>query len=263
MTKVAGRSFSFTRAIVRKPGATVASGLRAGDAIDPDFSAFLLEHQGYVAALEASGVEVTVLPALEAFPDSVFVEDVAVCAAGIAVVLRPRAPTRRGETQAIRTALDAAFDTVLDLPGDGFIDGGDVLLADDEALIGLSDRTDRAGFEALSAILSDLGYRTRPVRTPPGILHFKTDCGLLDSTTVFATPRLAATGCFGDYRVIETPDGEEAAANLLRVNQVVLISAGFPRTEALLKGEGFCVRKTATTQAARIDGGLSCMSLRF
>ena len=72
-----------------------------------------------------------------------------------------------------------------------------------------------------------------------------------------------ATGCFSDHRVIEAPPGEEAAANLIRVHHVVLPRTGFPRTEALLRDSAFAVAPLTTDEAALIDGGLSCMSLRF
>jgi dimethylargininase len=229
----------------------------------PDPAKFLQQHQAYAAALRAAGVEVTVLPALEQFPDSVFVEDAALCAPGTAITLRAGAATRRGEAAAIRPHLGSLFDTVIDLPGEGSVDGGDVLLTDEEAFVGLSKRTDEKGCQALSSLLRELGYRSRIVQSPPEVLHFKSDCGLLDSDTIFATRRLAATGCFSDYRVIEAPPGEEAAANLVRVNDVVLLRTGFPRTEALLRDSGFSVTTLATEEAALIDGGLSCMSLRF
>lgn len=257
-----GRSFSFTRAITRAPGASVVSGLRAGDGASPSLALFEREHQAYIAALRDAGVDVMVLPSLDAFPDSVFVEDAALCAGGTAILLRPGAPSRRGEADALRPALTKTFEHVIDLPGQGSIDGGDVLLGDEEAFIGRSARTDSAGQDALSIVLSDLGYRIRAVDTPTDILHFKTDCGLLDSGTIFATRRLADTGCFDGYRVITAPAGEEAAANLIRVNDHVLISAGFPQTEALLRQEGYTVTSLAISQAALIDGGLSCMSLR-
>ncbi len=231
--------------------------------MDPKPDIFLQEHGIYVQSLEAAGVDVTVLPALEDFPDSVFVEDAALCAGGVAIILRPGAPSRRGEADAIQRTLCTAFERVINLPGHGFVDGGDVLLAQDEAFIGLSARTNQEGLEALSTQLIELGYRPKKVETPSDILHFKTDCGLLDAETVFATRRLAKTGCFDGYRLILAPDGEEASANLIRVNDIVLISAGFPETEALLQDAGYNVVTIPTSQAALVDGGLSCMSLRF
>ena len=256
-------SYMFTHAVCRKPGRSVVHGLRASDAGDPDFDAFAREHAAYVEAVADAGVEVTLLEPIEAWPDSVFVEDPALCVAGVAIILRPGAPSRFGEREAARSALRKLFDTVIDLREGGFVDGGDILVTGREVLVGLSTRTDSKGVEALSLIMNELELPMRVIRTPPDVLHFKSDCGLLDDETVFCTRALAASGCFSGYRVIECPAGEEAAANLVRVNGVVLASAGHPRTVGLLASEGYDVRTIPTAQAARLDGGLSCMSLRF
>lgn len=242
---------------------SVAGGLRAGDGADPDAFVFAEQHAAYVSALESAGGLVTVLPALEDFPDSVFIEDPAICSGSTAIVLRPGARSRFGEAAALLPALVEFFEDVIDLPGEGSVDGGDVLLSDNEAFIGLSARTDQEGFNALAGVLGDLGYLARKVETPSSILHFKTDCGLLDSETIFASTALASTNCFSGYRVIEAPEGEEAAANLVRVNDVVLLSTGYPKSEELLNSHGYRVQTLDTSEAAKVDGGLSCMSLRF
>ncbi|MGI9491018.1 MAG: dimethylarginine dimethylaminohydrolase family protein [Geminicoccaceae bacterium] len=257
------RSYKFRHAIVREPGNSVVSGLRASRSDDPDPELFKNEHRIYVQSLEANGLDVTLLPPLEDFPDAVFVEDAAICTGKTAVLLRPGAPSRRDEVVAIKPALVDVFEQLIDLPGDGLVDGGDVLLTENDAFIGLSERTNQTGFEALSSVLSTLGYRSRKVETPSDILHFKTDCGLLDAETIFATRRLARTRCFDGYQVMLAPDGEEAAANLIRVNDVVLISAGYPMTKSVLTKAGYEVQAIPTSQAALIDGGPSCMSLRF
>jgi dimethylargininase len=216
----------------------------------------------YVAALERAGVSVTTLPPLEDFPDSVFVEDVALCVHGLAIVLRPGDPSRFGEAATIRPGLRAAGLRVVELP-EGSIDGGDILVTDDEVFVGLSKRTNTAGLAGLAAALEELGMKVRKVETPADILHFKSDCGLLDSSTIFATARLAETGCFAGYDVVEAPQGEEAAANLVRVNDTVCVADGYPATVDLLGARGYNVETVAVGQAALIDGGLSCLSLRF
>ena len=101
------------------------------------------------------------------------------------------------------------------------------------------------------------------MQTPPDVLHFKTDCGLVDAQTILSTRRLAATGCFADYKVILTAEGEEAAANAVRFNDVVLMPAGFPRTRDLLDEAGLSVVELPNTEAAKVDGGMSCLSLRY
>lgn len=256
-------SFRFSHAVTRQPGISVAQGIRDGAGPDPDADAFLREHDAYVQALRAAGAEVTVLEPLEDFPDSVFVEDPALCVAGAAIILRPGAESRFGERIPMRDALEKIFNRVIELPEGGFVDGGDILVTGREVLIGLSARTDEAGVAQLDQILTELGAPLRIVRTPPEILHFKTGCGLLDAETIFATAPLVRSGCFAGYRVVECPEGEEPAANLIRVNDTVFLAKGFPRTAALLRDKGYSVRELSVAEAAKLDGGLSCMSLRF
>lgn len=254
--------YRFNAAIVRRPGRSVINGLRANDRGDPSFPAVAAEHDAYVAALERAGVSVTVLPALEAFPDSIFVEDPALVFTEGAILLRPGAETRAGEIDHIAPTLAERFDAVLRL-GSGFADGGDILATPDHVLIGLSARTDRVGAEALQAALAKLGRKSEVVTTPVGVLHFKTDCSLLDGERVLSTRRLAASGVFKNLNIVTVPEGEEAAANALRVNDVVLVGADYPRTIDKLRREDFNVVPLRTAEIAKIDAGLSCMSLRW
>lgn len=254
--------FRFTHAIVRIPANSITNGLRARIGPDPRPEAFRAQHVGYCEALRNAGVDVEVLPALEAFPDSVFVEDAGLCLPDLGILVRPGAPSRLGETAAIADVIRATFPTVLELQA-GTLDGGDVLVTDREILVGLSERTNQAGIDSLGELLAPLNYSVRGVATPAGVLHFKTDCSLLDDNTIFATSALASRGCFAGYTVILAPEGEEEAVNLIRVNDVVIARTGFPKTEALLADAGYRVVTTDTSEAALVDGGLSCMSLRF
>lgn len=256
-------SFRFRRAITRAPGDSAVNGLRAEDRGAPDIARFRRQHAAYVAALRDAGAEVIELPALEDFPDSVFIEDAALCLAEGAVLLRPGAPSRLGEAAALEPDLRAAIGEVVSLPGAGHADGGDILRSEREVMVGLSARTDREGVAALGEVLEGWGWRLRLVETPPGVLHFKTDCALLDAETVLSTPRLAASGCFEGYRVIETAPDEEAAANAVRFNDVVLLAAGFPGTAERLDAAGYRLTILDLSEAAKLDGGLSCLSLRL
>lgn len=257
------RSYRFTHAICRSPAQSVTDGLRAVDHGAPDAAQFNRDHEDYVAALRDAGVDVTVLPALEAFPDSVFVEDPALILDGTAILLAPSAPSRAGEAAAIAQDLARLTRGVIPLQTSGGVDGGDILAFANEIWVGLSDRTDRQGCADLAPIARDLGYGLRVVETPADILHFKTECGLLDDDTVLATPRLAATGVFDGLRVIETAPGEDPASNAIRVNDTVFLARGFPATADRLTDAGYNVVALPNEQAALVDGGLSCMSLRY
>jgi dimethylargininase len=254
--------FRFNRAIVREPAPSVVGGLRASERSDPSYDRIRAEHDAYIGALSAAGVAVTVLPSLEDFPDSVFVEDPALVFTEGAILLRPGAPSRVAEADALAPALRGLFDAVTDLPS-GFADGGDVLVTPSQVIIGLSARTNRNGAEALAGCLSRLGRNAVIVTTPPGVLHLKTACSLLDDETVLCTATLAATEIFEGFRQAVTPEGEEAAANALRINDSVMVGAGFPRTIELLRSLGYAVIPLENSEIGKIDAGLSCLSLRW
>ncbi len=257
------KSFRFSHAITRRPAPNVVSGLRAVDIGAPDLGLMLQHHADYVLALRSTGAEVIELPPLEDYPDALFVEDTALCLPEGAIVMRPGAPSRLGEAGEMAPVLRGLYTTVVEIPAPGFIEGGDILVTEREILVGRSARTDAAGVAALRGIVEPWGYRLREVETPPGVLHFKTDCSLLDGETILATPRLDASGCFDGYRVIHTAEGEEAAANTVRFNDLVLMPAGFPRTAERLDSAGYEVREIGNSECAKLDGGMSCLSLRF
>lgn len=256
------RVFDFDHAIVRSPARSVTGGLRAGSGADPDYEGVRAEHTAYVRALLAAGVQVEILPPLEAFPDSVFVEDPALVFPEAAILLRPGASSRAGEAEELRPVLERRFSRVLEL-GEGYADGGDILVTPDEVLIGLSSRTDRAGAEALARLLDGLGRGSRIVQPPQGVLHLKTACSLVDETAAVATPLLAASGVLEGLDLIVTPQGEEAAANALRINDVALLGAAFAETRRRVEAMGVQVVPLEVEEIGRIDAGLSCMSLRW
>lgn len=257
-------SFRFTHAVTRQPAASITAGLRAVDTGTPDLAVMQAHHAAYVAALRATGATVIELPPLSDFPDSVFVEDTALCLPQGAVIMRPGAPSRLGETAEMAPTLEDLYTTVRRIERhESFIEGGDILVTGREVLVGRSARTNAAGIAELAAIVADWGHSLREVFTPPGVLHFKTDCSLMDADTVLSTDRLAASGCFAGYRVIAVAEGEEASANAIRFNDAVLFPAGFPRTRDRLVDAGYAVTEIGNSECAKLDGGMSCLSLRF
>ena len=258
------RSYRFTHAITRQPAASITHGLRAVDTGAPDLAQMQAHHAAYIATLRETGATVIELDALDAFPDSVFVEDTALCLPAGAVIMRPGAPSRLGEAAEMAPHLAALYGDIRRITGAGsFIEGGDILMTETEILVGRSARTNAAGIAELTALTADWGEGVREVHTPPGVLHFKTDCSLLDPETILSTPRLSASGCFKGYRLIDVAEGEEAAANTIRFNDLVLMPAGFPRTRDAILAAGFTVREIGNSECAKLDGGMSCLSLRF
>jgi dimethylargininase len=256
------RVFEFNSAIVREPGRSVVDGLRANAGPAPDPDGIVNEHLAYVNALRAAGVVVTVLPALEQFPDSMFVEDPALVFTRAAVLLRPGAASRQGEARELMAMLVARFPEVLELE-DGHADGGDILVTPRRVYIGLSARTDAVGAAGLQALLRSIGLDSRVVSVPRGTLHLKSDCALVDDDTILASRPLADSGLFDGYRVLIAPDDERGACNVVRVNEAVLMRSGCPRTYEALDKLGLDVVPLCVDEIAKIDAGLSCMSLRW
>lgn len=259
---MSSHAISFTTAITRIPALSATEGLRATDMGNPDIMKMLAQHRDYLLALKSAGMVVVELPPLEAFPDAQFVEDTALCLPGLAIMMRPGAESRRGEVAPMRKALSLIFDQIVDIE-DGFIEAGDILVTEREVLVGRSARTDSQGIASLKAILDQHGYSLRVVETPPDVLHFKTDCGIVDDNAVVSTHRLAASGCFEGYDIHLIPEGEEPAANMIRVNDHVIMPEGFPQTQAMLENARYQVITVGNSECAKIDGGMSCLSLRI
>jgi dimethylargininase len=251
----------FDQAIVRRPSRSVVDGLSAVAGPKPSYDRIAREHAAYIAALNEAGLEVEILGPLEPFPDSIFVEDTALVFSAAAIALRPGAPTRSGEVAEMLPTLKQRFDQVLELT-EGHVDGGDVLTTPSKVYIGQSARTDAQGAQALIKLLAKLGIKGIAVKTPPGVLHLKSDCALIDEETILMTARLAASNPFLDLRALIVPEGEDPAANALRLNDRILVSEFYPRTHDLLARHAKVVA-LPTTEIAKIDAGLSCMSLRW
>lgn len=254
--------FDFNRALVRQPCAEVVNGLRMTDRADPSFRGIADLHDKYINALESAGLSVTTLPPLPAFPDSVFIEDPALVFEDAAILLKPGAATRKAEAEELIATLQKEFSRLLVLR-DGSVEGGDVLVTSDRILIGLSQRTSEQGAKALIDALAAIGRTGVIVRPPAGVLHLKTASGMLDEETVFATAALATSGIFDGFRVITVPEGEERAANVLRLNEAVLMPADCPASQDILARANLTVIPLDVSEIEKIDGGLTCLSLRW
>jgi dimethylargininase len=256
---------SFTRAIVRPPCANFADGLTTAGLGAPDLALARAQHEAYVRALEACGLAVTRLPADDRFPDSTFVEDTAVLARGLAVLCRPGAPSRAGEVAAIRAAVEAEFADVAAIEAPGTVDGGDVCEAGDHVFVGVSERTNEEGARQLAAFLATRGLTSSlvDVRGIPGLLHLKSGIAWLGERTLALSARFAEREEFAGWDLLRVPEGEDYAANAVLVNGRVLVAAGFPRLEAALRARGLAPLPLGMSEFRKLDGGLSCLSLRF
>jgi dimethylargininase len=255
----------FTRAIVRIPGQSYADGLTTAGEGRPDFHVACAQHARYCQALRDCGLELAVLPADQAQPDGTFVEDTAVIAGGVAIITRPGAPSRRGEVAAVAAALGALLPVLGTVNAPGTLDGGDVCQADQHFFIGLSARTNEAGAAQLVALLARHGYGASivDIRAHRTLLHLKSGLSYLGERRFVASPGTPRVAAMTGYEFIETAAGESYAANCVRVNGAVLVAEGYPQLAARLDALGYAVRRLEMSEFRKMDGGLSCLSLRF
>jgi len=266
----AGKDFPtmrFTRALVCPPGETFSDGLTTAGLGVPDVALARAQHEGYVRALEAGGLAVTRLAPDERFPDGTFVEDTALVTARGALLTLPGAESRRGEVAAVAAALAKFFPAteMETIREPGTLDAGDVCEADGHFFIGVSERTNEEGARHLAAWLARRGFTsaTVDIRVLSGLLHLKSGLAHLGGRQLLAVEALARHSALRGWDVLRAPPGEDYAANCVRVNDTVLAPAGFPQTAALLRAVGLHVTELNVSEFRKMDGGLSCLSLRW
>lgn len=252
----------FKKAIVRTPGKSIVNGLSSAKLGKPDYQNALRQHAGYVEALEACGLEVTVLPAEENFPDSTFVEDVALLTARCAVITNPGAQSRKGETRLILKTIRAFFPLVEMIEAPGTVEAGDIMMVGDHYYIGLSGRTNYEGAEQMIAILESHGYTGSMVELND-VLHLKTGLAYLENDNLLACGEFLRTPEFQKYKLLKVHQKEAYAANSVWINGTVLTPKGFPKTKASIEAAGYNTREVDVSEFQKLDGGLSCLSLRF
>jgi dimethylargininase len=252
-------------ALLRPPPPSFERGLTTVDEGPPDFERALRQHQGYVTALESCGLSVSVLSADEDYPDSCFVEDTAVLTPRGAIATRPGAASRQGEVESVAAALRVWYPELARIMPPGTVDGGDVCEADGHYLIGLSRRTNDEGARQLAAWLADLGYPsdTIDIRGNRRLLHLKSGLAYLGAGRMVRTSDLRAEQALLPYDQMVVPDVERYAANCLAVNGKLLIAAGYPQFTEMLDRQGYPLIAIEMSEFRRMDGGLSCLSLRF
>ena len=256
----------FSDAIVRIPGLTFANGLTTSAAQGrPDIRKALEQHAAYCKALRACGLEVSVLAPDERYPDGTFVEDTAVVASRVAIATRPGAPTRAGEVSAVAAALRGFGRELEQIEAPGTVDGGDICQAEEHFLIGVSARTNEAGATQLAGILARHGYSTSfvDIRGHRTLLHLKSGMAYLGEGRFTVAADLPEIDALGAYERVAVDATEGYAANCVRVNDLVLVAAGFPRLADRLDKLGYGVRALEMSEFTKMDGGLSCLSIRF
>ena len=253
----------FTHALVRKPCKNIVEGITSAKLGEPDYQKALVQHASYVQTLMECGLEVMQLEASEEYPDSVFIEDIALLTPEFAVITRPGAPSRRGETEGIKEVLWEFYDEIVEIQPPGTLDAGDVMMAGNRFFIGLSGRTNEEGARQLEAILHKFGFATILVELE-NLLHLKTGVSYLEHDTMLVGPELKDADFLEDYRTIEVALEESYAANCIWVTGTIIIPKGYPTTLKKIEDAGYDrIVTTDTSEFRKLDGGLSCLSLRF
>jgi N-Dimethylarginine dimethylaminohydrolase len=239
----------------------ITSGLYPGR---PDYALALRQHDAYIEALKKCGIDVTVLPADEAYPDSCFVEDPAVLTEKCAIITNPGAASRNGEKASIEEAVKRFYpeDRIEHITAPGTLEGGDVMMCGDHFFVGRSERTNAEGIRQFSEILEKYGYTCSEVRHEK-VLHLKTGVNYLENNNMLVSGEFTEKAEFASYRKYIVPEEEAYAANCIWVNDTVLVPEGYPSVLAAVKAMGYEVLVVDTSEFRKLDGGLSCLSLRF
>lgn len=253
----------FSHIIARTPAKSLIHGLTSANLGKPDYQKALDQHNNYIRALQQCDVDITLLPADERFPDSVFVEDVALCTPHCAIITRPGAESRRNETEIIIDTIERFYPNKVEkITAPGTVEAGDIMMVEDHYYIGLSARTNQEGANQMIAILQKYGL-TGSVVTLKKVLHLKTGLAYLENNNLLAAGEFITKPEFQHLNIIEIPEHESYAANCIWVNDRVIMPAGYPITKAKIEALGYKVIEVDTSEYRKVDGGVSCMSLRF
>ena len=255
----------FNHTIVRRPCRALVDGITSAPELGkPDDELALKQHDAYIEALKQCGVDVLVLPADERYPDSCFVEDPAVVTRACAIVTNPGAASRNGEKLEIIDALRKFYpeDKIEYIKDPGTLEGGDVMMVGDHFYVGRSARTNEEGIRQFIAILEKYGLTGSEV-TLDKVLHLKTGVNYVEDNNMLVSGEFVEKPEFDQYNRIEIPEEEAYAANCIWMNGTVIVPEGFPAVLAAVTKAGYPVITVDTSEYRKLDGGLSCLSLRF
>ena len=255
----------FKHAIVRPPSTSFAQGLTSADMEKPDLDLALEQHSAYCAAFEQCGVTLTILRPDPQFPDSTFVEDTAVLTSRSAILTHPGVASRQGEVSSVGQSLTQFYPSLHTIQPPGTLEGGDICQAGDHFFIGISERTNEEGAQQLAGLLEQDSYSTSfvDIRGFEGLLHLKSGIAYLGDRRLVLTRGMEDLATFEGYEIVYVDTDENYAANCVRVNDYVLVAAGYPKFATELSNLGYQTHPLKVSEFQKMDGGLSCLSLRF
>lgn len=252
----------FKKAIVRTPGKSMINGLTTAELGLPNYEKALFQHAEYIKALGECGLEVIVLEKNEQYNDSTFVEDVALLTKNLAIVTNPGAPSRRGETTDIKRVLREYYINIEEVQEPGTFEGGDSMMVGSHFYIGLSERTNECGAQQVIKYLKKFGMSGSVIRLEK-VLHLKTGVAYLEHNNLVATIEFLMKEEFKKFNILKIEKNESYAANCIWVNDRVLIPKGYPKARETIENAGYAIKEIDVSEFRKLDGGLSCLSLRF
>ena len=252
----------FTKAIVRTPSKSMIKGLTTANLGLPNYELAFRQHQEYIDALIKCGLKVKVLPADEEYPDSTFVEDTALLTKKCAIISNPGAPSRKGEINEMKQILKSYYSTIEKITLPANLEPGDIMMVGDHFYVGLSERTNEDGAAQIITYLNKYGY-TGSAIFMKDMLHLKTGVAYLENNNLLAFGEFLEEEQFQKFNIIEVDEDESYAANCVWVNNYVLVPKDFPKTKDKIINAGYSIIEVDVSEFRKLDGGLSCLSLRF
>ena len=252
----------FTRAIVKTPCRNMLNGISTASLGKPDYDLALKQHKNYIFALKQCGLTVIVLDPDENFPDSTFIEDACLITPRCAIITNPGAPSRRGETIQISEAIKELDMPCENIQNPGTLDAGDIMMVKDHYFAGLSDRTNIEGASQLNLILKKYGLTSSTIALK-NVLHLKTGISYLENNNLLAFGEFLTHPLLSNFNILAVDQDESYAANSVWINGKVLVPMGFPKTIKIIKAAGYQTIEVDVSEFRKLDGGLSCLSLRF
>ncbi len=252
----------FNHAIVRKPCKNMIKGLSDANLGLPNYDLAMEQHQSYCDTLKKCGVKLTILDADENFPDSTFVEDTAVLTKACAIITNPGASSRKGEIDQMRPVIAQFYDSIESIKQPGTLDGGDIMNVDDFYYVGLSNRTNKAGALQFIELLRQYGMDGTMVGMNE-MLHLKTGLAYLGNKNLVVAGEFINNSLFKTFNKIKVKETEDYAANCININDKIIIPQGYPETKNMIQAFGYDIVTVDTSEFRKIDGGVSCLSLRF
>ena len=144
----------------------------------------------------------------------------------------------------------------------GTVEAGDIMMVGSHFYIGISERTNRNGAEQVIEILERYGLTGSTIELEKA-LHLKTGLAYLERNNLVACGEFVTKEKFQKYNLLEIPEDESYAANCIWVNERVIMPQGFPKTRAIIQSCGYEIVEVNVSEFRKLDGGLSCLSLRF